>query len=418
MTTPRLTAVRLGGRPDRPLLLLGPALGTSAQTLWAAAAERLAADFQVVAWDLPGHGTNPWVPETATDPAAEPLTLAGLARAVLEVVDQLGGGYEPARFHYAGDSVGGAVGLQLLLDAPERVASATLLCTGARIGEPPAWQQRAATALASGTSSLTSASAQRWFGPGFVEREPARAAALLRALTDADDTAYAAVCGALATFDVRHRLGEVRAPVLAVAGAHDVATPPALLEEVAAGVPDGRLVVLDEVAHLAPAEAPEEVARLVRAHALGEPEGEQGPVATGGAGLAGGRDAATVAQVREAGMAVRREVLGGAHVARATKQATDLTRDFQEFLTEYAWGGVWTRPGLDRRTRSAITLTALVAHGHHDELALHVRAARTNGLSVAEIREVLLQSAVYCGVPAAHAAFGVAQRVLQEMGEL
>lgn len=114
------------------------------------------------------------------------------------------------------------------------------------------------------------------------------------------------------------------------------------------------------------------------------------------------------------GMQVRREVLGGDHVDRATAGATDLTRDFQRFITEYAWGGVWTRPGLDRRTRSVITLTALVARGHHEELAMHVRAARTNGLSVEEIGEVLLQTAIYCGVPDANTAFRIAQEVLAD----
>ena len=114
------------------------------------------------------------------------------------------------------------------------------------------------------------------------------------------------------------------------------------------------------------------------------------------------------------GMRVRREVLGAAHVDRATAGATELTREFQELVTEYAWGTIWTRPGLDRRSRSMITLTALVALGHEEELALHLRAARTNGLSVDEIKEVLMQTAIYCGVPAANTAFRIAQRVLEE----
>ncbi|MEW2359307.1 4-carboxymuconolactone decarboxylase [Spirillospora sp. NPDC029432] len=117
------------------------------------------------------------------------------------------------------------------------------------------------------------------------------------------------------------------------------------------------------------------------------------------------------------GMAVRREVLGDAHVDRATARADEFTADFQEMITRYAWGGIWTRPGLDRRTRSCITLTALVAHGHLDELAMHVRAARRNGLTREEIKEVLLQTAIYCGVPAANSAFAVAQRVLAEESE-
>jgi 4-carboxymuconolactone decarboxylase len=118
----------------------------------------------------------------------------------------------------------------------------------------------------------------------------------------------------------------------------------------------------------------------------------------------------------EAGMKVRREVLGDDHVDRAIESTTPLTADFQEFITRYAWGGVWTREGLDRRTRSAITVAALTALGREDELALHLRAARRNGLSEEEIAEVLLHTAIYAGVPAANTAFAIAKRVLAEDG--
>ena len=114
------------------------------------------------------------------------------------------------------------------------------------------------------------------------------------------------------------------------------------------------------------------------------------------------------------GMRVRREVLGDEHVDRAIERTTEFTADFQDLITRYAWGEIWSRPGLDRRTRSAITLTALVALNHHEELAMHVRAALRNGLSRDEIKEVLLQSAIYCGVPAANRAFAIAQAVLDE----
>jgi 4-carboxymuconolactone decarboxylase len=117
------------------------------------------------------------------------------------------------------------------------------------------------------------------------------------------------------------------------------------------------------------------------------------------------------------GMRVRREVLGDEHVDRATANATELTQDFQQLITEYAWGTIWTRPGLDRRSRSLITLTALVARGHHEELAMHLRAALTNGLTVDEIRETLLQTAIYCGVPDANTAFRIAQQVLEESAD-
>jgi 3-oxoadipate enol-lactonase / 4-carboxymuconolactone decarboxylase len=116
----------------------------------------------------------------------------------------------------------------------------------------------------------------------------------------------------------------------------------------------------------------------------------------------------------ERGMEVRRAVLGDEHVDRAIARTTDFTADFQDLITRYAWGEIWTRPGLDRRTRSCITLTALVAGGHEHELALHIRAALRNGLTPDEIKEVLLQTAIYCGVPAANSAFKVAQDVLAE----
>jgi len=112
------------------------------------------------------------------------------------------------------------------------------------------------------------------------------------------------------------------------------------------------------------------------------------------------------------GMKVRREVLGDEHVDAAIERTTDFTRDFQDLITRYAWGEIWTRPGLDRRTRSCITLTALVALGRDEELEMHVRAALRNGLTPDEIKEVLLQSAIYCGVPAANSAFAIAQRVV------
>ena len=115
------------------------------------------------------------------------------------------------------------------------------------------------------------------------------------------------------------------------------------------------------------------------------------------------------------GMEVRREVLGNAHVDRAVERTTPFTEDFQDLITRYAWGEIWSRPGLDRRTRSAITLTALVATGREHELEMHVRAALGNGLTPEEISEVLLQCAVYCGVPAANGAFAIAQRVFDEL---
>jgi 3-oxoadipate enol-lactonase / 4-carboxymuconolactone decarboxylase len=401
VSAPTITAVRLTGAANRaqlPLLVLGPSIGTSASALWTDCATGLTDTFDVVAWDLPGHGYNHSVPE-------ESFTMSELAQGVLNVVaeileqrDEYGGS-----FAYAGDSVGGCVGLQLLLDHPGRVHAALLLCTGAKIGEAAMWAGRIGQVSVSGTPVMVSGSAERWFGPGFLDRSQATGSALLHALQDADDQGYIQVCEALAEFDVRDQLGKIDVPVLAVAGSEDVTTPTESLREIAEGVQHGRLVELQGVAHLAPAEAPAEVARLIRQHVLGEVESES---------EADGRPRGAS---YDEGMAVRRAVLGDAHVDRATAGATDLTREFQDFITEYAWGGIWTRPGLDRRSRSMITLTALIARGHHEEFAMHVRAARTNGLTNDEIKELILHSAVYCGVPDANTAFRIAQRVLEEL---
>lgn len=388
--TPTLTGTQLGGREGQPLLVLGPSLGTSVATLWGEVAPALGATHHVVGWDLPGHGHD-------RSPDGRPFSVADLARGVLDLVDRVVG--PRARFAHAGDSLGGAVGLQLALDAPDRVDRVVALCTGARIGDPAMWQERADLVRRAGTAAVVEGSAQRWFGPGFLERSPGVAGRLLDELRHLDRTGYAHACEALGGLDLRDRLGEIAAPVLAVAGSDDVATPVDGMRAVADGVRRGRLEVLDGVAHLAPAEAPARVVELLRRHLAGhDPSG----------------DASDSASLHDAGMRVRREVLGDAHVDRATAAITDVTRDFQRFITEYAWGGIWTRPGLDRRSRSIVTLTALVAGGHHEELAMHLRAARTNGLTPEEISEVLLQTAVYCSVPAANSAFRVAQQVLDE----
>jgi 3-oxoadipate enol-lactonase/4-carboxymuconolactone decarboxylase len=338
VSTPTLVGTDFGGTSDAPLLVLGPSLGTSAATLWGDVARRLTARFRVIAWDLPGHGHTP---------TRAPFSIAELAAGVLAMIDQ---SYSRDTFHYAGDSVGGCVGLQLLLDVPERVSAATLLCTGAVIGTRQDWQQRATTVRDSGTAAMVNGAQQRWFAPGFAGRAPEVSAALVEELQNTDAEGYALVCEALADFDVTTRLPEIVTPVLCVAGAADIATPPESLRRIASGVKDGRMVVLDGVGHLAPAEAPQPVADLITGQ--------------------------LPADTHDAGMGVRRAVLGDAHVDRAVAATTEFTADFQDLITRYAWGEIWTRPGLDRRSRSLITLTALVARGHHEELAMHLRRAQ------------------------------------------
>ncbi|MCV7282237.1 4-carboxymuconolactone decarboxylase [Mycolicibacterium flavescens] len=384
--SPAVATVDFGGPEEGPLILLGPSLGTSAATLWGAVAERLSAQARVVGWDLPGHGRSR---------PGGPSSIAELAAAVVELADRHGA----ETFHYAGDSVGGCVGLQIALDASDRMATATLLCTGAVIGTPDGWRDRAAAVRADGVAAMVDAAPGRWFAPGFPEQHPGVCAALLDSLRHTDPQSYAHICEALADFDVVAQLPDIVTPVLAVAGSEDLPTPPESLQLIAAGVRDGEVVVLDGVGHLAPAEAPDRVAALIAQRA----------------GLPQRPATQTPDDVYRAGMAVRREVLGDAHVDRATAAADELTTDFQRMITEYAWGGIWTRPGLDRRSRSMITLTALIARGHHEEFAMHLRAARRNGLSNDEIKELIMQTAIYCGVPDANSAFRIASDVLPDV---
>lgn len=375
-----LTLVRLAGTEDLPLLVVGPSLGTSVTALWGRCAELLADRFQVVGWELPGHGHG--------TPASESFTIHDLAGAIVSAVDRSVGSVE---FAYAGDSIGGAVGLQLALDHAARLTGVAVICSRAQFGDPQDWHDRAAFVRGAGTSAMVEPSAERWFAPGFLAREPDVGSRLLESLRRADPESYALVCEALAQFDARPWLGGVHVPLLAIAGCHDVAAPAPTVRAGAGSVTGARYVELDGVGHLAPAEAPHTVATL-----LGD--------------FFGSRSDA----LHDQGMAVRRAVLGDEHVDRAISKTTDVTADFQDLITRYAWGTIWTRPGLSRRDRSIAVLTALIAGRHFDELEFHLLAALRNGLTAQEIIEVLLQSAVYVGVPAANTAFAVANRVLGE----
>ncbi|ABL80356.1 MULTISPECIES: alpha/beta fold hydrolase [unclassified Nocardioides] len=261
VTTLELTVDR-----DAPLLVVGPSLGTSVESLWSPCARLLSGRFHVVGWDLPGHGSNPSIPATG-------LSIAELAAAVAAAVGELlvARGRPEGPFGYAGDSVGGAVGLQLLLDHPDLVSSAVLVCTGARIGTPAGWRERAENVRQGGTAAVLAGSLERWFAPGFTHRHDETTRAFTRALLGTHPSGYAAVCAALERFDVTDRLHEIAQPVLAVAGEHDVSTPPASLETIARGVRRGRLVVLPDVAHLAPSEDPVALAELISAHVAATP---------------------------------------------------------------------------------------------------------------------------------------------------
>jgi 3-oxoadipate enol-lactonase/4-carboxymuconolactone decarboxylase len=386
------------GAPDAELLVLGPSLGTTT-SLWSPELEQLAQNYRVLRFDLPGHGASPRT--------VEPFTFAELAEAVVAMVDAVGGG----AFHYAGVSMAGAIGLQLALDHGHRLRSLAVICSGARIGSPEGWSARAVQARTSGTASLIGTSAERWFAPGFLERDPVHSARALNELLDIDDESYALCCDALGAFDVRDRLGEIAVPALCVAGELDVAAPAAGLEELAASI-DAEFVLVPGAGHLPTLEDPPFLLAAVLGLLASVPAWSAASAPPISAPATVSADATST---YDAGMAVRRAVLGDAHVDAANAKITPETADFQSFITRYAWGEIWTRPGLDRRTRSFLTLASLATGGHESELRMHVRAALNNGLTRAEISEALMHTAIYAGVPAANSALAAAREVFADI---
>jgi 3-oxoadipate enol-lactonase/4-carboxymuconolactone decarboxylase len=371
------------GPADAPVVLLAGSLGSTLE-MWDPQVPALAQRFRVIRYDARGHGRSP-VP-------AGPYALDDLVDDTVALLDRLG----VATASVVGLSLGGMTALRLAAREPHRVDRLAVLCTSALLGPASAWHERADTVRRQGVGAVAPAVVERWFTDGLRAAHP-EVIERMRAMVAATPAeGYAACCEAIAAMDLRRDLPAVSAPTLAIAGAQDPATPPEHLEAVAAAVPGARLLVLPRAAHLASWEQAEAVNAALLVH------------------LSAGR---TDAARHAAGMRVRRAVLGDAHVDRAVASTTALTAPFQDLITRYAWGDVWSREGLDRRTRSMLTLALLAALGHQKELAMHVRAALTNGVTEQEVSEVLLHTALYAGVPAANTAFAVAQQVLREVRE-
>ncbi|MDX3491131.1 4-carboxymuconolactone decarboxylase [Streptomyces turgidiscabies] len=414
---------RFDGPESAPVLILGPSLGTTWH-MWDRQVPELVKQWRVFRFDLPGHGGAP------AHPAG---SVADLANRLLVTLDRAG----VQRFGYAGCALGGAIGAELALRHPERLASLALIAASPRFGTADEFRQRGVIVRTNGLDPIARTSPERWFTSGFAAAQPAITEWAVQMVRTTDPGCYIAACESLASFDVRGELARVGVPTLVLVGSDDQVTGPAEARTLVAGIPDARLAVVPGASHLVPVEQPAAVTDLLVRHfsTAWQPAYDTG---TGQAAisaapvmpvLAALQPVTPIAEIAppvpqpeaqgrpdryDAGMKVRREVLGDAHVDRALAQADEFSGDFQDFVTRYAWGEIWSRPGLDRRSRSCVTLAALVAGGHLDELAFHTRAALRNGLTPAEIKEVLLQAAVYCGVPAANSAFKVAQQVIRE----
>lgn len=367
-------AWRSDGTVDAPPLVLLNSIGTTTD-MWAPLVATLGEQFHLIRIDHRGHG------DSAPVAAAGRCSLDDLGADVIKTFDVL----ELDRAHVAGLSLGGMLGMWLAVHHPDRIGRLALLCTSAHL--PAAtWMDRAQAVRAGGMRTIADAVVARWVTAELAGRDPELMDGLRDMVAGIDPASYAQCCEAIDSMDLRPDLGRIAAPTLVLAGAQDPAISIDHAHVIADGVADARLQVLDPAAHLATVEQPGPIATALREHFRG------------GATLA-------------AGYAMRRAVLGDEHVDRTIASTTRLTEPFQEFLTRYAWGDIWSRAELSRRERSIATLASLVAVGAEHELAMHVRAARRNGLTEDDIVEVLMHIALYAGLPRANRAIAIARDI-------
>ena len=358
---------RLEGREDRPVLMLAHSLGQD-HGMWEAQALELAARFRVLRYDIRGHG--------ASAVTAGEYSIEQLGRDALGLAGALG----IDRFAFCGLSLGGMIALWLASHAAERLTAVVLANTSARPGAERMEARRQAV-ISGGMNAVADTVMGRFFSARSRAANPPLVATARHTLLATDPVGYAGCCAAIRDFDVTARLDSIRVPTLVIDGEHDESLPWAGHGELLAAIPGAEVVHLP-TAHLSNLEAPRSFTAAITKF------------------LERDRDPA-----RE-GLQVRRAVLGNEHVDRAL--ATAVSADFQEFITEHAWGAVWTRPGLDIRTRRLLTLAITAALGRWEEFALHLRAGLAHELEWCDVEEVLLHTAVYAGAPAANSGFRIA----------
>ena len=362
---------RLSGRDDRPALVLSHSLGQD-HGMWDAQVENLSAHFRVLRYDIRGHGASGVVPGT--------YRIEQLGADVLALADALG----IARFAFCGISLGGMIGQWLATHAPDRVAALVLANTSAR-PDAAKMEARRLAVLADGMPAVADLVMARFFSPRLLEDHPPAVADARRTLLATHPVGYAGCCAAIRDMDGTGALGSIRCPVLVISGALDISLPWTGHSEILARNIPGATVLHLPAAHLSNIEQPRSFTAALQRFLLRTEE-----------------------DVTSAGMRMRRHVLGDAHVDRAIAATTDATRDFQDLITRFAWGTIWTRPGLDVRTRRLLVLATTAALGRWEEFTLHVRAGLPRELEWCDLEEVLLQTAIYAGVPAANTGFHLA----------
>ena len=375
---------KLDGAETLPPLVLLNSIGTD-MGLWDGCVPQLLTGFRLLRIDTRGHG--------ASDAPGGDYTLAGLAADIAAVMDAAG----IAQAAVAGVSLGGMIAMQLALDQPARVSALALICTSATM-DRAAWVQRIATVRGGGTAAIADLAMGRFLSPGFTRTHGAVAAGIRQGLIAMADDGYAGAGAAIRDMALIDRLPQLAVPTLVVAGDRDTSTPFAGHgERIAAAIPNASVVHLD-AAHLAPIEAPGALAAVLTRFLVPDPT------------------AAAGAQLFDAGLVNRRRVLGDDWVDRSLANRTPFNADFQAMITQMAWHGIWGRPGLDDRTRRLLVLAITASLGRWEEFALHVRAGLTrDGFTRDELKEVLMQTAIYAGVPAANTGFAEAGRILAEI---
>ncbi|MGA8540668.1 MAG: 3-oxoadipate enol-lactonase [Terriglobales bacterium] len=369
---------RLEGNPGPLVLVLSHSIGTD-HGMWAPQASDLAQHFQILRYDTRGHG--------ASDAPAGDYPIEQLGGDVLGLTDALG----IRKFAFCGLSLGGAIGQWLALNAPDRIERLILANTSPKFGSREQWETRIRMVREGGMGAILDLAMQRFFSPQSIERGDPQAQSIKSVLLGTSPTGYVGCCAALREFDSSASLGKISAPSLVIAGRRDISTPWAGNGQILAERIPGASSVLLDAAHLSNLEQPNSFSSAIAEFLLSD--------SSGGDPL-------------KKGFAIRRAVLGNEHVDRAVANTNDLNREFQDLITRYAWGTVWTRPGLDIRTRRLLVLAITAALGRHEEFRLHLKAALKAGLELSDVKEVLLQTAIYAGVPAANTAFQIAREEL------
>ena len=364
---------RLEGAAAKPLLVLVHSLGVD-HGLWDPQMLALLRHFQVLRMDLRGHG--------ASDSPAGDYTIEQLGRDVIAAVDSTG----RDRLAYCGLSLGGMIGQWLGANTADRITHLVLANTSPRVGAPELFDARRKAVLEGGMTAVESAVMERYFSPRVLASSNPQVATTRSALLAANPVGYAGCCAAIRDMDQRPLLGRIGVPTLVIGGSLDAATPwEGHGDLLATSIPEARSVVL-EAAHLSNVELPSAFTNALFDFLLPPQTDDR---------LA-------------AGFAMRRSMLGDAHVDRSIANATELTRDFQDLITRYAWGTIWTRPGLDPKVRRLLVLAMTASLGRWEEFRLHLRAGLAGGLELTDLKEVLLQVAIYAGVPAANTGFHIA----------